>query len=69
MNWNKLMRQGHRWLSIAFTVAVIANVVAMMQERQAVWVGVLALVPLILLLLSGLYMFVLPYIAHPRRAD
>ena len=69
MNWNKLIRQGHRWLSIAFTVAVIANVVAMMQQKQAVWVGVLALVPLILLLLSGLYMFVLPYIARPRSAD
>jgi hypothetical protein len=69
MNWNKLIRQTHRWLSIAFTVAVIANVVAMMQEKQAVWVGVLALVPLILLLLSGLYMFTLPYTAKPRRAD
>jgi hypothetical protein len=69
MNWNKLIRQTHRWLSIAFTVAVIANVVAMMQEKQAVWVGVLALIPLILLLLSGLYMFALPYAAKARRAD
>jgi len=66
MNWNKLIRQTHRWLSIAFTLAVIANVVAMMQEKQAVWVGVLALIPLILLLLSGLYMFVQPYAARPR---
>ena len=66
MNWNKLIRQTHRWLSIAFTLAVIANVVAMMQEKQAVWVGVLALIPLILLLLSGLYMFVQPYTARPR---
>src|SRR5262249_20085006 len=54
MNWNKLIRQTHRWLSIAFTVAVIANVVATVQDKQAVWVGVLALIPLILLLLSGL---------------
>ena len=69
MDWNKLIRQTHRWLSIAFTVAVIANVVAMMQEKQAVWVGGLALIPLILLLLSGLYMFALPYAAKPRRAD
>jgi hypothetical protein len=61
LNWNKWIRQVHRWLSIAFTVAVIANVVAMVQEKQAVWVGVLALLPLILLLLTGLYMFVLPY--------
>jgi hypothetical protein len=66
MNWNKLIRQTHRWLSIAFTVAVIANIVAMMQEKQAVWVGVLALIPLILLLLSGLYLFALPYAARWR---
>ncbi|MCP4619487.1 MAG: hypothetical protein GY844_23985 [Bradyrhizobium sp.] len=66
MNWNKLIRQSHRWLSIAFTLAVMVNIVAMMQEKQAVWVGVLALVPLILLLLSGLYLFVLPYAARWR---
>ena len=58
------IRQIHRWLSIAFTVAVIA----MMQERQAVWVGLLALFPLILLLLSGLYLFALPYAAKWRGA-
>ena len=68
MNWNKLMRQVHRWLSIAFTVAVVVNIVAMTQEKQAVWVGMLALLPLILLLLTGLYMFALPYV-RPRRAD
>ena len=66
MNWNMCIRQIHRWLSIAFTVAVIVNVVAMVQEKQAVWVGLLALFPLILLLLSGLYMFVLPYAAKWR---
>ena len=68
MNCNKLIRQTHRWLSIAFTLAVIVNVIAMMQEKQAVWVGVLALIPLILLLVSGLYMFVQPY-ARISRAD
>jgi len=66
MNWNKLIRQTHRWLSIAFTLAVIVNVVAMMQDKQAVWVGMLALLPLILLLISGLYMFVLPYMTRLR---
>ena len=68
MNWNSSVRQIHRWLSIAFTVAVIVNVVAMLQEKQAVWVGLLALFPLVLLLLSGLYMFVLPYAAKWRSA-
>ena len=61
MNWNKWIRQTHRWLSIAFTVAVIVNIVAMGQEQPAAWVGFLALLPLALLLLSGLYLFVLPY--------
>jgi heme A synthase len=63
---NKWIRQVHRWLSIAFTVAVIANVVAMVLEKQAVWVGLLALFPLILLMLTGLYMFALPYAAKSR---
>ena len=28
MNWNKWMRQAHRWLSIALTLAMIVNIVA-----------------------------------------
>ena len=63
MNWNNWFRQVHRWLSIAFTLAVIVNIIAMLQERSAVWVGVLALLPLGLLLVTGLYLFVLPYAA------
>jgi heme A synthase len=61
LNWHKWVRQIHRWLSIAFTAAVIVNVVALAQEKPAVWVGLLALLPLVLLLLTGLYLFVLPY--------
>ena len=68
MNRNQWVRQIHRWLSIAFTVAVIVNVIAMMQGKQAVWVGLLALFPLILLMLSGLYIFALPYAAKWRGA-
>ena len=66
MNWNKSVRQVHRWLSIAFTAAVIVNIVAMVQEKSAVWVGLMALLPLALLLLTGLYLFVLPYAARWR---
>ena len=66
MNWNKSVRQVHRWLSIAFTAAVIVNIVAMVQEKSAVWVGLMALLPLALLLLTGLYLFVLPYAARRR---
>jgi hypothetical protein len=60
-NWNTWVRQIHRWLSIAFTVAVIINIVALGRGEPAVWVGLLALLPLALLLLTGLYLFVLPY--------
>jgi cellulose synthase/poly-beta-1,6-N-acetylglucosamine synthase-like glycosyltransferase len=66
LNWNNWVRQIHRWLSITFTAAVIVNIVALVREEQAVWVGLLALFPLILLLLTGLYMFVLPYAAKWR---
>jgi len=61
VNWNEWVRQTHCWLSIAFTVAVIVNIVALGQEKPAVWVGLLALLPLALLLFTGLYLFVLPH--------
>jgi hypothetical protein len=66
LNWNKWLRQIHRWLSVAFTLAVIVNVAALLRAEQAVWVGLLALLPLVLLLITGLYMFALPYAAKWR---
>ena len=65
---NSWIRQLHRWLSIAFTLAVIANFVGLAMGSQQVWVGVLALIPLFLLLFSGLYLFVLPYLNKSRGA-
>ncbi len=69
MHWNKWIRQIHRWLSLAFTLAVIANIAAMGMAEPAVWIGLLALVPLIPLLVTGLYMFAQPYVARRRRAE
>ena len=68
MNLNQWTRQIHRWLSIAFTAGVTTYIVAMSmgQGQPAAWVGLLALVPLILLLVTGLYLFVLPYLARWR---
>jgi hypothetical protein len=66
VNWNLWVRQIHRWLSIAFTVAVIGNILAVALKAEAVWVGLSALFPLIFLMLTGLYMFVLPYAAKWR---
>jgi hypothetical protein len=68
MTWNTSIRQIHRWLSIAFTLGVIGYMIVMSQGQPPAWVGLFALVPLILLLLSGLYLFVLPYAARWRRA-
>ena len=56
-------RQIHRWTSIVFTVTVIANFVAMALGSGAPppWITYPPLPPLFLLLLTGLYLFVLPY--------
>lgn len=63
-----LIRQTHRWLSIAFTLGVLGYIAVMTQGQPPGWVGLFALVPLILLLISGLYLFVLPYALKLGRA-
>lgn len=67
MNWNSTIRQSHRWLSMIFTVTVIANFVAMSMGTPPAWVVYSPLPPLFLLLFSGLYMFALPYVVSMRR--
>jgi hypothetical protein len=66
MTWNQWIRQFHRWLSIAFTVTVIANFVAMTRGQPPAWLTYSPLFPLALLLLTGLYMFVLPHATRWR---
>ena len=66
MNWSIWIRQLHRWLAIIFTLTVIANFVAMTQGQPPAWITYSPLLPLFLLMFSGLYMFVLPYIAARR---
>ena len=68
MNWNAIVRQAHRWLSIVFTVTVIANFVALARGKPPAWVTYSPLLPLFLLLFSGLYLFMLPYIARWRSS-
>lgn len=63
---NKWIRKTHRWLSIIFTVVAVANIAALVLQAQATWLGLLALPPLILLMLSGLYLFALPYLGPAR---
>jgi hypothetical protein len=66
VNWSKWIRQAHRWVSIAFTLTVVANFVAMSQGQPPAWVTYSPLPPLALLLFSGLYLFVLPHAARWR---
>jgi len=69
MNWNKWVRQSHRWLSMAFTVTVIANFVAMAQGGDRMpppWVTYSPLPPLALMWFSGMYLLVQPYAARWR---
>jgi hypothetical protein len=55
------VRQFHRWISMAFTLTVIANFIAMAFGPVPAWVTYSPLLPLALLMLTGLYLFVLPY--------
>ena len=65
MNWNSLIRQTHRWTSIVFTMTFVANIVAIAtgEGMPPPWVTYSPLLPLALLLITGLYLFVLPYAA------
>ena len=72
MKWSKWIRQIHRWLAIAFTLTVIANFVALgigKGQQPAAWITYSPLAPLGLLLVTGLYMFALPYATRWRGAQ
>lgn len=71
MNWSKSIRRFHRWTSIAFTAVVVIIFALLGAGREpANWVYFVPLFPLFLLLVTGLYMFALPYAARRsgRRA-
>ena len=65
---NAKVRQIHRWVSIVFTITVIANFVALAQGGGAPppWVTYSPLPPLAFLLVTGLYLDALPYAARWR---
>jgi hypothetical protein len=70
VDWNRSIRQLHRWTSIIFTVTVIANFVALSQTNGGMpppWITYAPLPPLAILLFTGLYLFVLPYAVRRRR--
>lgn len=59
-----MLRQVHRWSGFAFSIAAIANIVALVLDSNAQWLGLVAVVPLLVLLPTGLYLFMLPYLAR-----
>lgn len=62
MSFSRWVRQAHRWIAILFTATVAANFLAMATIGQPPdWVTYSPLLPLFLLLFSGLYLFALPY--------
>ncbi|MCB0139669.1 MAG: hypothetical protein KDE50_07160 [Caldilineaceae bacterium] len=73
MNWHKWVRQSHRWLSVVFTLFVLVNIVvnifAAEQEQLVLWIGLTTLLPLFLLLFTGIYLFVLPYLGKRRSGQ
>lgn len=69
MSKGTTLRQFHRWTSIVFTVTVIINLVAVAMKQQETWIGLLALFPLILLMITGLYMFAKPYFAKQGTVE
>jgi P2-related tail formation protein len=66
LNWNKWIRQSRRWVSVAFTVAVIVNGIAVAEKKYTNSLGLVAVFTLALQFLTGLYLFVLPYAAKWR---
>ncbi|MBF6358997.1 hypothetical protein IU447_02630 [Nocardia farcinica] len=63
------VRRLHRWSAVAFTVTVLATFVALSLPEPIVWVSYLPLIPLLALLVSGLYMFALPYRRRAAGAE
>jgi hypothetical protein len=69
LNWNKWIRLSHRWLSTAFTLAVIVNGIAIAEKKYTPSLGILAVIPLALQFVTGLYLFVLPYASKRRSPE
>jgi len=68
---SKWMRQIHRWLSMFFIVCVLVNIIVNFiitsaPKQLVLGVGLFTLLPLILLMLTGLYLFLLPYRSRSR---
>lgn len=66
MTFAKLNRTAHRWLGMLLVVLTLANIIAYATGNAMDWLTYSPLVPLFLLMPSGLYMFILPYLSRAR---
>lgn len=58
---NRILRQGHRWLGMFFTLTVLANFAAMaIMGQPPAWITYAPLAPLALIIPSGVYLFFRP---------
>lgn len=67
MTFGKLNRLAHRWLGMLLIVLTAANIIAYSTGSATDWLTYSPLAPLFLLMPSGLYMFLQPYLA--KRAN
>jgi hypothetical protein len=69
MNFGKLIRTTHRWLGVTLIGLTIINAVAFGMGQAIPWLYYLPLVPLFLAMISGLYLFVEPYLGRRSRGE
>ena len=63
---SQMIRATHRWLGVMLIALTLINIVAFAIGQAIPWLYYLPLAPLFLLMLTGLYMFVLPYVRRGR---
>ena len=63
MSGGAWVRPVHRWVSVVFTLTVVANFVAIaVVGSPPPWVTYAPLGPLVFLMMTGIYLFALPYV-------
>ena len=69
MTFTSLIRQSHPWFGMTLVALTVVNVIAFALGYAIEWLYFLPLIPLFLSMLSGLYMFILPYVAKRSAAE
>lgn len=67
MQGKSWIRQVHRWVSVAFTLSILIIIVTQALGEPPEWLFYVPLAPLLFLLLTGTYLFLLPYFGSRNR--